>query len=156
MKQTDPLKTPGETAHLRTSESLNEPGTGRPAPARVLVIEDEALIAALIADVLTESGFRVVGVASTGTEALSIAAEHGADVALVDIKLCGPMDGIEVARLLRQRNDIGTIFISGMDDPDILERARIANPYCYLPKPFLPSQVYKAIDRALKLRSGIE
>ena len=104
--------------------------------------------------VLAESGFHVVGVASTGTEALSIAREHGADVALVDIKLSGPMDGIEVARQIRQQHGIGTIFISGTDDPEVIERAAVAQPYSFLPKPFLPSQVYKALDRALKLREA--
>lgn len=137
---------------MPSSSSFNDSNSTRPTIASVLIIEDEALVATLIADVLAESGFHVVGVASNGPEALSIAGEHGADIALVDIKLSGPMDGIEVARQIRQIHGIGTIFISGTDDPEVIERAAIAQPYSFLPKPFLPSQVYKALDRALKLR----
>ncbi|HVJ55736.1 MAG TPA: response regulator [Aliidongia sp.] len=118
----------------------------------MLIVEDEALVATYIADVLAESGFSIVGVASTGTEALSIARDTGADIALVDIKLSGPMDGIEVARQMREAHGIGSIFISGTEDPEDIERAAIAQPYSFLQKPFLPSQVYKALDRALKRR----
>jgi len=79
-----------------------------------------------------------------------IAAADGADLALVDIKLSGPMDGIEVARELRTRSGIGAIFLSGLDDPEVLKRAAVAAPLGFLQKPFLPSQVFNAIDRALR------
>lgn len=118
--------------------------------ARVLIVEDEAMIATYIADVLAESGFTVSGVASTGAEALSIAGESGADLALVDIKLSGPMDGIEVAQQMREQFGIGAIFLSGTNDPAVVARAAVAQPYGFLQKPFLPSQVYKALERALR------
>ena len=117
---------------------------------RILIVEDDAMVATYIADVLMESGFGVSGVASTGAEALMIAAADGADLALVDIKLSGPMDGIEVARELRTRSGIGAIFLSGLDDPEVLKRAAVAAPLGFLQKPFLPSQVFNAIDRALR------
>ena len=154
MKRDYGLTMAADMRPVPSSSDFHDGNSSRPSIASVLIIEDEALVATLIADVLTESGFRVVGVASTGTEALSIARDHGADVALVDIKLSGPMDGIEVARQIRQIHGIGTIFISGTDDPEVIERAAIAQPYSFLQKPFLPSQVYKALDRALKLRRG--
>jgi DNA-binding NarL/FixJ family response regulator len=137
---------------MPNSQSVIDKSPGRIHTADVLIVEDEALVATYIADVLQESGFRVIGVASTGTEALTIARESGADVALVDIKLAGPMDGIEVARQIRQQHGIGAIFLSGTSDPEVVERAAVAEPYGFLQKPFLPSQVYKALDRALKQR----
>src|SRR5260370_2349249 len=118
--------------------------------ARVWIVEDEAMVATDIADVVADAGFAVSGVASSGAEALLIAAEEGADLALVDIKLAGPMDGIEVARELRSRNGIGTIFLSGTDDPAVIQRAEIAAPLGFLQKPFLPSQEFNAMNRALK------
>ena len=113
------------------------------------------MVATYIADVLAESGFTITGVASSGNEALSLAAE-GADLALIDVKLAGPMDGIEVARRIREEFDIGAIFLSGVTDPHTVARAEIAQPYGFLAKPFLPSQVYKAIDRALRLQRAVE
>lgn len=116
----------------------------------ILVIEDEALIATYITEVLVESGFAVAGVASSGPEALSLADDMQPRLALVDIRLAGSMDGVEIARLLRERFAVPTIFLSGMTDAATLERARSAQPLGFLRKPFRPSQVFNAIERALK------
>jgi two-component system, response regulator PdtaR len=123
-----------------------------PAAERVvnlLIVEDEALVASYIQDVLEESGFAIAGVASSGSEALSLAGEARIELALVDIKLAGPMDGIEVARLLRERHGVPSIFLSGMHDPATMERAKAADPLGFLQKPFRPSQVFNALEKAL-------
>ena len=123
----------------------------RSKPTSILIVEDEALIASYIEEVLGESGFRVAGIAASGTEALSLAAENRPSLALVDIRLTGPLDGIELACLLRQRYGVPTIFLSGLIDADTTERAQAAQPLGFLPKPFLPSQVFNAIERALDM-----
>ena len=115
----------------------------------ILIIEDEALIASYIREVLEESGFLIAGVASTGAEALSLAGESRPDLALVDIKLSGPMDGIEVAVLLHNRFNVRSLFLSAIADPQTMERARQAAPLGFLEKPFRPSQVFNALQRAL-------
>ena len=120
-------------------------------PVSILIVEDEALIASYIEEVLGESGFLVAGIAASGTEALSLAAENQPSLALVDIRLTGPIDGIELACLLRQRYDLPAIFLSGLADADTTARAQSAQPLGFLPKPFLPSQVFNAIQRALDL-----
>ena len=122
-------------------------------PVRVLVVEDEALVSAYIADVLQETGFQVIGVASTGREALTIARATGADIALVDITLTGPLDGIEVACFIRQLYGIGTIFLSGASDPATVERADQAEPYGFLRKPFRPGQMFNMLTQALARRA---
>jgi DNA-binding NarL/FixJ family response regulator len=122
-------------------------------PVRVLVVEDEALVGAYIADVLNETGFEVIGIASTGREALTIARDCGADIALVDITLTGPLDGIEVACFIRQLYGIGTIFLSGASDPEIVARAEQASPYGFLRKPFRPGQMYNMLTQALARRA---
>jgi CheY-like chemotaxis protein len=114
----------------------------------ILVVEDEALLASSIKDILEESGFSVV-IASCGPEALSLAFADPPDLALVDIRLAGPMDGIEVAYKLRERLGVPPIFLSGATDPYILECAKLARPVGFLRKPFRPSQVFNAIERAL-------
>jgi CheY-like chemotaxis protein len=115
----------------------------------ILIVEDEALIASYIQDVLEESGFVIAGVASSGIEALTIAGQTSPDLALVDIKIAGPMDGIEVALLMRARFGIPSIFLTGVGDPATMQRAREAAPVGFLEKPFRPSQVFNALQRAL-------
>ncbi|MGC2412629.1 MAG: response regulator [Stellaceae bacterium] len=117
----------------------------------ILIVEDEALIASYIKEVLGESGFLVAGVAASGREALSLAAESSPALALVDIRLTGPIDGIELACRLRQEFDVPSIFLSGLIDAETAERAQVARPLGFLPKPFRPSQVFNAIQRALDL-----
>jgi CheY-like chemotaxis protein len=119
-------------------------------PVSLLIVEDEALIASYIQEVLQESGFVIAGVASSGPEAISLVTSSGPpDLALVDIKLAGPMDGIEVAQLLRGRFGIQSIFLSGICDPDTMERAQRIKPLGFLGKPFRPSQVFNALQRAV-------
>ena len=117
--------------------------------ASILIVEDEALIASYIQEVLEESGFVIAGVASSGPEAISLVSSTRPDLALVDIKLAGPMDGIEVAQLMRSRFDVQSIFLSGICDPETMERAKQATPLGFLEKPFRPSQVFNALQRAL-------
>ena len=123
----------------------------RSKPISILIVEDEALVASYIEEVLAELGFRVAGIAASGTEALSLAAESRPSLALVDIRLTGPIDGIELAVLLRQKFALPAIFLSGLIDAETIERARVAEPLGFLAKPFLPSQVFNAIQRALNL-----
>jgi len=115
----------------------------------ILIVEDEALIASYIKEVLGESGFGVAGIAASGREALSLVAENHPALALVDIRLTGPIDGIELACRLRQEFDVPSIFLSGLVDAATIERARAAKPLGFLAKPFRPSQVFNAIQRAL-------
>ena len=125
--------------------------TDRSKPISILIVEDEALIASYIEEVLGESGFRVAGIAASGPEALSLAAENSPALALVDIRLTGPIDGIELACQLREKFAVPAIFLSGLIDAQTTERAQAAHPLGFLPKPFLPSQVFNAIQRALDL-----
>ena len=122
-------------------------------PVTILIVEDEALVASYIEEVLAESGYRVAGIAASGAEALSLADECRPSLALVDIRLTGPIDGIEVACLLRQKLNIPSIILSGLLDRETTQRARSAQPLGFLPKPFLPSQVFNAIERALGIQS---
>ena len=90
------------------------PDTGK--PASVLIVEGQTLIASFIDAMLAISGFRVVGIAGSGPEALVLAAETRPALALVDIRLNGPPDGTELACLLRNRLAIPAIFTFGPVD----------------------------------------
>ena len=117
----------------------------------ILIVEDEALIASCIEEFLGGSGYHVAGIASSAREALSLAAGSHPSLALVDIRLTGSMDGVDLACLLRARFDVPTIFLSGLIDTATIERARAAQPLGFLHKPFLPSLVFNAIERAAAL-----
>jgi DNA-binding response OmpR family regulator len=118
-------------------------------PATILIVEDDPLVASFIEEILTESGLRVVGIAASGNEALSLAEEVQPHLALVDIRLSGPLDGIELACLMRDKFNVPAIFLSGLSDPDTLRRAEAAQALGFLHKPFRPSEVFNVIDRAL-------
>src|SRR5207237_7143293 len=81
-------------------------------PVSILIVEDEALIASYIEEVLGESGFLVAGIAASGPEALSLAAENHPTLALVAIRLTGPIDGIALPCQLRQHLSLRSIFLS--------------------------------------------
>jgi CheY-like chemotaxis protein len=130
------------------------PDTGK--PASILIVEDETLIASFIDAVLEISGFRVAGIAGSGPEALVLAAQTRPALALVDIRLNGPLDGAELACLLRDRLAIPAIFVSGIVDRDILQRAKAARPLGFVVKPFTPSQVFNAIELALSHTAALQ
>jgi len=131
-------------------DARGEAPTAEQRRASILIVEDEALIASYIRQVLEESGFAVAGIASSGPEAISLASTSKPDLALVDIKLAGPMDGIEVAQLMQTRFKVRSIFLSGHSDPETTARAQAASPLGFLEKPFRPSQVFNALQQALE------
>ena len=116
---------------------------------RLMIVEDEPLVASLIKTVLEALGFHVCGVASSGAEALALAGSTLPHLVLLDIRLAGPADGVDIACALRERFAIPAIFLSGRLDAATIERARHARPLGFLRKPFRPSQVFDAIERAL-------
>ena len=125
------------------------------ASTTILVVEDDPLVATYIKEVLAECGMCVAGTAASGLEALSIAAERQISLALIDIQLTGPIDGIELACLLRDRYQVPVIFLSGLVNSTIIARAQSAQPFAFLAKPFLPSQVFNAIERALRATTAL-
>ena len=118
------------------------------SPMSILIVEDDPLVAGTIREVLGELGFAVTGIASSGREALWLVDQRPPSLALVDIRLVGPMDGIEVARALRSQYHVPVIFLSGFGDSATIERAKAAQPVDFLVKPFRPSQVFNAIEAA--------
>jgi CheY-like chemotaxis protein len=118
------------------------------SPMSILIVEDDPFVASTIREVLGELGFAVTGIASSGSEALWLVDQCPPSPAPVDIRLVGPMDGIEVAQALRSRHHVPVIFLSGFVDLATIERARAAQPLDLLVKPFRPSQVFNTIEAA--------
>lgn len=117
--------------------------------AKILIVEDEWLVAQGISENLRDLDYEVVGTAASGEEALRLAAETSPDLVLMDILLRGEMDGIEAAERLRQQWDLPVVYLTAYADPHTLERAKVTEPYGYLLKPFEVRELYSAIEMAL-------
>ena len=119
------------------------------AHAKILIVDDEVVVAEAIRRQLRSLGYLVVGVVSTGSEAVQLAGEHRPDLVLMDIKLKGPMDGIEAAAAIQSRYAIPVIYLTAFSDEETLERARPTLPLAYLIKPFVSSDLRAAVELAL-------
>jgi CheY-like chemotaxis protein len=103
---------------------------------RILLVEDQQIVAEDIRRRLSGFGFDVPAIASSGQEALEQAAELHPDILVTDIVLQGTMDGIEAAREIRKRFDIPVVYLTAYTDEPTVQRARSTDPTGYLIKPF--------------------
>lgn len=115
---------------------------------RVLIVEDEKIIAADLEESLTEMGYDVCGVTASGEEALQMGREFDPDVVMMDIKLEGDLDGIETARYMKQLMNLPVVFLSAFSDDEILTRAEKTEPFGFLVKPFQPQELSATIRMA--------
>ena len=123
------------------------------ATKRILVIEDERIIARDICKTLEELGYAVCGTGRSSAEALDEAAAHHPDLVLMDIRIEGALDGVEVAAELKRRHQVPVVFLTGNTDSVTLERAVRAEPAGYLSKPFTRATLRSAIEVALQRHS---
>jgi CheY-like chemotaxis protein len=114
---------------------------------KILIAEDEGLIAMDIASRLEALGHTVAATASTAAEAIEWAG--GADVVLMDIRLDGPVDGIDAAIRIRAQHHVPVIFLTAHADRSTLERAKLAGPYGFLVKPVASASLQTTIEIAL-------
>ena len=117
--------------------------------ADILIVEDEALVAADLGDRLREMGYTVAAELSSGEEALEKIAALRPDLILMDIVLDGEMDGIEAARQVRSRWDTPVVFLTAHADNNTLRRARLAEPFGYVIKPFAEAELHATVEMAL-------
>src|SRR5260370_29695652 len=120
----------------------------QPAKAyKVLVVEDEGLIAHDIATRVEALGHEVMGPVATADEAIEQAA--GADVVLMDIRIDGRRDGIAAAQEVRARHHVPVVFLTAHADRATLERAKAGSPFGYIVKPLGPASVNTSIRMAV-------
>ena len=98
---------------------------------------------------LEDLGYVVVGIVATGEAAVETALKTKPDLILMDIVLKGDMDGIEAAQKIHQHQDTPIIYLTAYSDEEVLERARITEPYGYILKPFKKSEVNANIQMAI-------
>lgn len=116
---------------------------------RILVVEDEVIVARTIANQLTQLGYMVTGKASSGEVAIAKALETKPQLVLMDIILKGNMDGIAAAACIREQLDIPVIFLTAYGDDQTLQRAKLTQPFGYVVKPFTAKDLKIAVEIGL-------
>jgi len=119
------------------------------APARILIVEDEAIVAVDVQKTLQKLGYDVPAIAFSGEEALKKTDELHPDVVLMDIVLRGQMDGIEAAQKIYERFGIPSIFMTGYSK-EFIEQLNTGKPCLSVIKPVEINELTTAIDKALK------
>lgn len=122
---------------------------------KILIVEDEKIIALDLQRRLERFGYTVVGMAGEGETAVELARQAAPDIILMDISLAGTMDGIEAAGIIRKQLGLPVIFLTAYADEKTLERAKEVEPYGYILKPLKERELYTTIDIAL-YKYGIE
>ena len=116
---------------------------------RILVVEDESIVALDIQDRLEALGYEVPATASTGETAVELAGVLSPDLVLMDIQLAGWMDGIQAADYIRQRFGIPVVYLTANADHPTVQRAKITEPFGYIIKPFDERELHTTIEMAL-------
>lgn len=117
--------------------------------AKIMVVEDEWIIANDIKDCLVDMGYWVTAIAASGEDALARVEEDPPDLILMDIVLKGAMNGIETARAIRAKRDIPVIYLTAYDNQFLVDQAKQTENFGYLLKPFKDRELHIAIDMAL-------
>jgi signal transduction histidine kinase len=122
--------------------------------AKILVVEDERIVALHLKQQLTRLGYQVVAVVASGEHALRQVTESPPDVVLMDIHIEGGIDGVETAKLIPPELQIPVIYLTAFSDDDTLRRARDTTPYGYLLKPFTERELQATIQMVLARHSA--
>ena len=124
-----------------------------PEKLRVLVVEDECLIAADITDLLLEFGYEVCAVARTADEALAAAFRYLPDIVLTDVRLAQGSSGVDAANRIRAQLGIRSCFLSGSIDANLMEAAQASGPIGFVSKPFHRRTLLAMLNKAAELRA---
>jgi CheY-like chemotaxis protein len=116
---------------------------------RILVVEDENIVAKDVVNRLKSLGYTVTGTVASGEEAIRMANQNPPDLVMMDIMLKGNMDGIEAARCILDTLDIPVVYLTAYADEKTLHRAKVTEAFGYLLKPFEERELHITIEMAL-------
>lgn len=124
-------------------------------PTRILIVEDEAIIAMDLAQRLEDYGYVVTGIAASSEQAIAEFATDAPDLVMMDVVIRGSLDGIQTAAWMRAHRDVPVIYLTAFGDDATRRRAGETAPYGYLLKPFRAEDIRAAIEVAL-VKHGME
>jgi len=116
---------------------------------RVLIVEDELIVAEDIRNLLHSLDYEVVGIASNFDDADRMLSMRGPDLALIDIRISGKKDGLALAEHIRNRYHVAILFLTSHADQNTVEQAKKVHPEGYILKPFKKKDLYSAVEIAL-------
>ena len=116
---------------------------------QVVIVEDERLVAQDITQILRDEGYIVCAIASDGETAIKKILEFSPNLVLLDIRIKGEIDGIDVAKFVQSYCDIPIVYLSAFSDTETLKRAQLTNPMGYVVKPFRSEQLMTTVRIAL-------
>lgn len=117
--------------------------------AKILIVEDEAIIVKSLENRLIKAGYSIVGAASSGEEAIKLARIHTPDLVLMDIHLSGEMNGIEAAEEINKFLNIPVVYLTSYSDESTYQKAKGTNPFAYIHKPFDGEQLQRVLELTL-------
>lgn len=124
------------------------------SPARILIVEDERIVAADVQQTLRTLGYDAYAIAGSREAAMAIAAVEYPDLAVMDIRIDGPIDGIDTAMEMRERFGTRIVFLTAYADDLTLERAKRLMPCGYLLKPVTALAIKAAVELSLAYRAN--
>ena len=116
---------------------------------KILIVEDESIVALELESRLSDLGYSVCGIVSSGADAINLTIAQKPNLILMDINIKGPIDGVETAEKIKEIIDTPVIFITAFADSNTLQRAKITEPYGYIVKPFEERELHTSIEIAL-------
>ena len=116
---------------------------------KIVIVEDEGLIAADLQGRLERDGYQVPGIAATGGEALQLVRAESPDLILMDIRLAGDLDGIQIADKVRREFDIPVVYLTAYEDRETLQRASQTQAFGYIKKPIASASLRCSIEMAI-------
>ena len=134
---------------MNTAATFREKKEATAQAARILVVEDERIVARSLRKQLTTLGYEVIATVPSGDEAIRQAGKHRPDLVLMDINLEGPMDGVEAAATIRQQFRLPVVYVTAYPNEEVLERAKITEPFGYILKPYEDRELHVVIEAAL-------
>ncbi len=115
-------------------------------PGRILIVEDEVVVAMYIETVLETFGYDVVAIVTNGADAIDMVRDEDIDLVLMDINIEGDIDGIETTRRLKGFSEVPVLYVSAYIDKETIARASSTNPAGYLSKPFKNKELRMKIE----------
>ncbi len=134
---------------MTAEATLHEGKEAAVQAARILVVENERIVARSLRKQLTALGYEVVDSVASGKEAIQQAGELRPDLVLMDISLDGPMDGVEAAATIRTQFRLPVVYLTAYSNKEILARAKVTEPFGYILKPYEDRELHVVIETAL-------
>tara|TARA_B100001964_G_scaffold172811_1_gene190309 strand:- start:1019 stop:1405 length:387 start_codon:yes stop_codon:yes gene_type:complete len=115
---------------------------------KILIVEDEYVAAANLEECLKTSGYIVTEIIADGETAIQKIEQDKPDLVLMDIKLNGKLNGVDVAAIVRSRFSVPVIYLTAYTDEPIMKQVRLSEPFGYLNKPFRENELLMAVEMA--------